>query len=541
MREWIRNQWNDWVGRNAPADASPEAADKETPAPAAGDDSGPATAEDPAPLTHRSRRAPNELLGYTYTLRTKDEPNPERPFAHGFVDGLEQVERAPFERLVTLSEEEQRLTGALNALRERRATLETYRDTHRSKREAIARATDELAYVTDDLEAAEARAAALQEKVEATAPHDPAPEAREHAPRRGSIAYALLYSIAGLVFIAGDVIMSREVVSRALRLQGEVEPWIFAVGLAMLAVLMKPAYDRLVEKPYWEGRTTVFRRVIVGGALAAAVTLGVLGGFRAFAFETNQTIRRLQSEQQSVVQQGNVEAATAIGQQVSQLQESIAGSWWGFLSFVLSGVLFAAAGAVCLGIGLHHGRDWYHRSLRPLWMQRKQKKAHRQHQEKLQTAKAARDALKDKMRHLTTEITGAQAALEALPPLDEVQASLKDLRREAERLRAARALARSNAGIDAYRNGYALANGMFETSSPDDTATEHVTSSRIAGDGSATDPPLAPNDPAAPEPADGDDDDAAADNKPAAMDQNRTTNKRRPFLALRDAIANHRP
>ncbi len=174
---------------------------------------------------------------------------------------------------------------------------------------------------------------------------------------RGSVLYAVLYTMAGFFFVAGDVIMSREVVASALKLRGAVEPWIFALGLAMLAFVIKPAYDRLVEEPYWQGRRWPFAGTILATATAALATLWVLGAFRATAFIANSRIQRLSAE---LAEASDPAALASIQNEIGHIQAELMSSPLGYWAFVLSGVLFALAGAICLGIGFQHARDAYH-------------------------------------------------------------------------------------------------------------------------------------------------------------------------------------
>ena len=60
----------------------------------------------------------------------------------------------------------------------------------------------------------------------------------------------IIYLAAGITFIFGDLIISHEIVAYALNIRDNYEAWAFAIGLAMLSVLLKPAYDRLVEQPF---------------------------------------------------------------------------------------------------------------------------------------------------------------------------------------------------------------------------------------------------------------------------------------------------
>ncbi len=185
-----------------------------------------------------------------------------------------------------------------------------------------------------------------------------------------SLVAGLLFLVAGLSFLAGDLIISHEIVAYALNIRNEVEAWAFAGGLAMVSVLLKPAYDRLIEQPYQANRQTHrsrYERFKVALVLFAVLTMSVLGWFRYEAYRTdqrkaaiNKTIRQLQQTAPIADDSGIDTALTpaVLSQIEAQLQQSavlsqaLVSSPWALASFVLSGLLFALAGAVCLGLGL---------------------------------------------------------------------------------------------------------------------------------------------------------------------------------------------
>ncbi|MBO0933169.1 hypothetical protein [Fibrella aquatilis] len=184
-----------------------------------------------------------------------------------------------------------------------------------------------------------------------------------------SLLSGLFFFVAGLSFLLGDLVISHEIVAYALNIRDNLEAWAFAAGLAMVTVLLKPTYDRLIERPYqtdpvrYGGRYSRFKILL---AVFALITLMVLGWFRYEAYRTdqlkaaiNRSIRQLQ---QNTLPTDDPAATVVdpavlakIEQQLAQsgeLNVALVGSPWAMLSFVLSGLLFALAGAVCLGIGL---------------------------------------------------------------------------------------------------------------------------------------------------------------------------------------------
>jgi len=176
---------------------------------------------------------------------------------------------------------------------------------------------------------------------------------------RYSLLAGILFFIAGFIFIAGDLIISHEIVAYALNIKNSLEAWSFAVGLAMVSVLLKPAYDRLIEIPYNQSKSKSAKTIYVVFKLLmvafTVVTLLVLGFFRYEAYKTDrlkqslaQRILQLQASDELTPEQ--LQALDALSAQAGELDNRLVNSEMGLLSFIFSGVLFAIAAAVCLGI-----------------------------------------------------------------------------------------------------------------------------------------------------------------------------------------------
>lgn len=184
-----------------------------------------------------------------------------------------------------------------------------------------------------------------------------------------SLFAGILYLLAGIAFVTGDLIISHEIVAYALNIRDNYEAWAFAIGLAMLSVLLKPAYDRLVEQPYineYSPKTKRTYAVFQGFLVAFSVaTMLILGWFRYEAYKTdklkesiNKQIKAMQlnsqpmdptavnpAENQALIQKMDEQLKA-----YDKLNLDLVNSPWALMSFILSGVLFAIAGAICLGI-----------------------------------------------------------------------------------------------------------------------------------------------------------------------------------------------
>jgi ABC-type transport system involved in cytochrome c biogenesis permease subunit len=274
--------------------------------------------------------------------------------------------------------------------------------------------------------------------------------------RHGSVLYALLYTVAGAFFIAGDVIMSREIVANALKLRGDVEQWIFGIGLAMLAVLLKPAYDRLVERRYWAGNTKAFAGLISICALGALGTLWVLGAFRSAAFASSSRIQRLTTK---LAEASDPATIQQIQGQISALQQNLIDGPLAYWAFALSGVLFAVAGAVCLGIGLKHVRGAYHLRYRLY-------RAHRRYRRRYDALTDTLEALNDRIPECRATLRRHRQALSDVASLDALRERRDQLRSRRRSLRDERAEVHSQRLQALYRHGYDQAKQGDRPSAP---------------------------------------------------------------------------
>ena len=180
---------------------------------------------------------------------------------------------------------------------------------------------------------------------------------RESLRNKNSFLGGLLFLAAAIVFILGDLIISHEIVAYALNIKNTVEAWSFALGLAMVSVLLKPAYDRLIEYPYSQDKTLNSKRIYlifkILVVLFTILTLCILGYFRYEAYRTDQLKNNINSNILSLQEEENPEALKlieALSKKSESLSQDLVNSTSGMWAFVLSGVMFAIAGAICLGI-----------------------------------------------------------------------------------------------------------------------------------------------------------------------------------------------
>ncbi len=293
------------------------------------------------------------------------EPTTNPDFQHGYNSGVEGVNRETYEGYLSSQVNTDWLSERIQEKRTELTTVERQlAESTEANRTAFAslqthalqveRLTKQVGQRESDRQELESDRAKLRERRTKAAPDY-------------SLLAGLLFLVAGISFLAGDLIISHEIVAYALNIRNPNEAWAFAVGLAMVSVLLKPAYDRLIEQPYQENPVQYGRRYgrfKMGLAIFSVLTLAVLGWFRYEAYRTdqlkaaiNKSVRQLQLNTDPTAGTQDLSAATLnkIEKQLSESSElnlTLVNSPWALLSFVLSGILFALAGAVCLGISL---------------------------------------------------------------------------------------------------------------------------------------------------------------------------------------------
>ncbi|PLK46054.1 hypothetical protein [Emticicia sp. TH156] len=301
-------------------------------------------------------------------------------FQHGYITGVENVDKATYESYLSSHVSFEWLQGRINDKREELTRIDHAIAENRDKRkasfdklqehlQAIDTQTQHIGYINKDIDANHAKIASIEVK-----------HKKSESPY--SLFAGILYLLAGVAFVSGDLIISHEIVAYALNIRNNFEAWAFAIGLAMLSVLLKPAYERLVEHPYlhnYNEKTKKVYGVFQGFLLVFSIgTMLVLGWFRYEAYKTdklkegiNKQIKAMQLNSTpldpSAVQPANNQALIQkMDEQLKaydKLNIDLVNSPWALMSFVLSGILFAIAGAICLGIALPVMHAYWYRWL----------------------------------------------------------------------------------------------------------------------------------------------------------------------------------
>jgi hypothetical protein len=194
--------------------------------------------------------------------------------------------------------------------------------------------------------------------------------------------------------------------------------------------------------------------------LFATLTLFILGWFRYEAYKTekmkeaiNKSIKNIQNEafdplnptapqSPQVTQQIDAKLKTFDG-----LTLDLVNSPWALASFVLSGILFALAGAVCLGISFPILQAYWSR-----WVQIDPRiKQYTNAKSKLIPAlEEAEKAFSDQL----TQKTVLENEIKLLPPLTDLEEQKHYLLKEIEAIQEEMLLAETDARTKAFKDGY---------------------------------------------------------------------------------------
>lgn len=279
----------------------------------------------PAPIPEGQQaegRRPAEKPAETLVISTYD---------HGFTNGVLWVEDTGFDELVH-GLEQQHLAKVERAMlqeeiAECRKSLAENQAARRSLQEKIAAETAQALQAEYQLKQQETRAAeekALLDSVE---------QSRWEIRRPYNWLVALSLIVAGLVFIGADFSISMDILRNGLDMPF-FEAGVLAAALASLAFVIKPAFDRVFEKPYLEGRyPRQNHALLIAIALTALCCLGVLGFVRSEVIASKE------------VGKEGVEAVDDAAYRALLEDKKV------IAVFTLSSILFALSGAVCFGIG----------------------------------------------------------------------------------------------------------------------------------------------------------------------------------------------
>lgn len=421
----------------------------------------------------------------------EQDPNQSGDYQHGYSSGIEGVDRQVYETYLSSNVNHVWLQERLDSKKEDLQSVRyRYQDTIQRQKTAYDKLQNEVtglnnaAKQINDLEISVADIDSTTEELK--------DKRAEKSPTYSLIA-GLIFLAAGISFVAGDLIISHEIVAYALNIRNPNEAWAFAIGLAMLSILLKPAYDRLVEEPYHNEAAPKGKSRYAGFKLTlsifAIVTLIILGWFRYEAYRTdklkeaiNKSVKNLQLNAVDPLTGAPVnspELTNKIEEALrnsDQLNLDLVNSPWALLSFVLSGVLFAVAGAVSLGMALPVLQGFWYRWLQvdpKLWRLRRRRKRILKQIEPLQKSLAGHLSQKNILEN----------DIAVMPKWEELKEEEASIRAEIDALELERKMALTTSRIQSFGDGYAHGQVTRDVMSEEEYDTwknSHLTISNLA-------------------------------------------------------------
>lgn len=272
----------------------------------------------------------------------------QKHFPHGVLDAQIGLDKSAFQEQSEEGTEYESVNGKVNELEKKQSTASVLKNELIDlfgRRELTSLWDKQIAENTAKIEELKVIVASLKIKI-------------KDIILENSLLALVLMLVAAIAFISADFIISLTVVSTQLLLDGEIfgdfktfgfnpSPFIFALALAAIPFLLKPAYDRLFEQPYKLNKNKNYFNVLIILVALAALGLLVNTGFvRLKDFEDLEKIAQTSAS----VTGGGMPIGTKPEPQVPSNPKKPEF----FIPFVVvvSGVLFAFGGAILFGMGL---------------------------------------------------------------------------------------------------------------------------------------------------------------------------------------------
>ena len=270
----------------------------------------------------------------------------QKHFPHGVLDAQIGLDKSAFQEQSEGGTEYESVNGKVNELEKKQSTASVVKNELIDlfgRRELTSLWDKQIAENTAKIEELKDIVASLKLKI-------------KDVILENSFLALILMLVAALVFISADFIISLTVVSTQLLLDGEIfgdfkifgfnpSPFIFALALAAIPFLLKPAYDRLIEQPYKLNKNKIYFNVLIILVALAALGLLVNTGFvRLKDFEDLEKIEEIDLN-------GGVMGLNFPPEPVVTPSQEKPDNVIAFV-VVVSGFLFALGGAILFGMGL---------------------------------------------------------------------------------------------------------------------------------------------------------------------------------------------
>ena len=275
----------------------------------------------------------------------------QKHFPHGVLDAQIGLDKNAFQEQSEGGTEYESVNGKVNELEKKQSTASVLKDELINlfgRRELTSLWDKQIAENSAKIEELKDIVASLKLKI-------------KDIILENSLLALVLMLVAALAFISADFVISYTVVSTQLYLDGEIfedykifgfnpSPLIFALALAAIPFLLKPAYDRLVEQPYKLNKNKNYFNVLI--ILVALTALGLLINTGFVRLKDFEDLKK-NEQTNAIVIGGGLALGSPPVPPVPPVPSSPEKPEY-FIAFVVvvSGVLCALGGAILLGMGL---------------------------------------------------------------------------------------------------------------------------------------------------------------------------------------------
>jgi hypothetical protein len=172
---------------------------------------------------------------------------------------------------------------------------------------------------------------------------------------------AFFYLIAAAIFIIADISITKQITAWGFDMHGW-QGFLFSLGLAFTAFLIKPTVDRWLEKPFQASGfklKLVYKIVLFSITIVGLFMLYSLGRFRSDSEIAQKELTTISAQMQNY--EPDSPQFKDLQAKYDEIQKSLDNNPNGQTGLILSGMLFSIGGAICLTIAFGSLKQLIHR------------------------------------------------------------------------------------------------------------------------------------------------------------------------------------
>jgi hypothetical protein len=285
------------------------------------------------------------------------------PFTYeeGLLNGVLKIDKEVYQQFIESTERKKftsvKLEKVREEIRKKEDEIREIREKNESLMEQVIRSAKQILSLEQAIQHLTAKKREWQEQSQK------AEQERKEINPYYNWLVAAIFIIAGVAFIIAEIYISKQVLYDALDMNPS-EAWTLAIAIALTAFIVKPAVDRIFEEPFLSGKNKVRSFVLLGTvAVMSLVALGSFGYYRNESALLRQNLELYEGQKRSLNDQiafsapsTNIETLkvelASLDDLIIETKNRLYTAPAIKLSFTLTSILFALAGAICFSIGL---------------------------------------------------------------------------------------------------------------------------------------------------------------------------------------------